>query len=77
MLLFIDVNIDVPDQLDLTQFRATGLQAGEELLPEDQPEGNYVIHNSLEYYCIVVLWGNILHCHTVYVGSENISEVHK
>ncbi|KAJ8374375.1 hypothetical protein SKAU_G00049550 [Synaphobranchus kaupii] len=33
----LDVNIDVPDFLDLSRFRATGLQAGEEELPDLTP----------------------------------------
>ena len=32
-----DLSIDVPDFLDLNRFRATGLQAGEEELPDLSP----------------------------------------
>lgn len=35
--IFPDLAIDVPDFLDLSKLRATGLQAGEEELPELTP----------------------------------------
>lgn len=34
---FADLGIDVPDFLDLSRLRATGLQAGEEELPDLMP----------------------------------------
>lgn len=37
MLGFTDLAIDVPDFLDLSRLRATGLQAGEEELPDLMP----------------------------------------
>lgn len=33
----VDLSIDVPDFLDLNRLRATGLQAGEEELPDLMP----------------------------------------
>ncbi len=35
-----DVQISVPDELDLSALRATGLQPGEEELPEGDAPGN-------------------------------------
>ena len=32
----LDVEVDMPDELDLTQLTATGLQPGEELIPEEE-----------------------------------------
>lgn len=40
LLLFLcatDISVDVPDFLDLNRLRATGLQAGEEELPDLTP----------------------------------------
>lgn len=37
MFLFLDVSIDVPDTLDLSELRGAGQQPGEELLPEVAP----------------------------------------
>ena len=33
-----DVAVEMPDELDLSPLRGTGLQPGEEELPEDVPE---------------------------------------
>ena len=37
--VLVDVFLDVPDKLDLTHLRATGLQPGEEMLPEGERQG--------------------------------------
>ena len=33
---FIDVSVDIPDDLDITPLRGSGLQPGEEELPSEQ-----------------------------------------
>ena len=38
VLLFVDVSVDVPDELDLTSAKGNGLQAGEQELPEESSE---------------------------------------
>lgn len=40
--LLSDVSVDVPEELDLSTLRGTGLQPGEEELPNDQQsQGKY------------------------------------
>ena len=37
-LLIADVAVEMPDEIDLSPLRGTGLQPGEEELPEDVPQ---------------------------------------
>ena len=71
LILFSDVSIDIPDELDLSSLKATGLQPGEEELPEGA-QGAQEPGQSL----IRVHWKSVKSCKS-WVFAHNFSSTQK
>ncbi|GAV74442.1 UCH domain-containing protein/UBA domain-containing protein/zf-UBP domain-containing protein [Cephalotus follicularis] len=71
----LDVYIDVPDIIDISQMRSKGLQPGEELLPEDFPgvevESNKPVANEEIVTQLVSMGFNHLHCEKAAINTSN------
>ncbi|KAL0553723.1 hypothetical protein IC582_007627 [Cucumis melo] len=71
----LDVYIDVPDIIDLSQMRSKGPQAGEELLPEADPEDEFQSSrpsaNDDIVAQLVSMGFNHLHCQKAAINTSN------
>lgn len=73
----LDVYIDVPDVIDISHMRSTGIQPGEELLPETvahdvQPEPVNVVPNEAIVSTLSGMGFNYLHCQKAAINTSNV-----
>ncbi|KAL2483615.1 Ubiquitin carboxyl-terminal hydrolase 14 [Forsythia ovata] len=67
----LDVYIDVPDTIDISNMRSKGLQPGEELLPEGGDGGVKLVANEDIVTQLVSMGFNYLHCQKAAINTSN------